>query len=42
MANNLKLISTIHTAKFVETKKKNRKAETVKKPEITGGYNKFM
>jgi hypothetical protein len=27
-----KLISTLHTAKVVETEKKNRKDETMKKP----------
>ena len=37
----LKLISTLHTAEFVETEK-NRKGETVNKPEIIQDYNKFM
>jgi hypothetical protein len=28
--------------KFVQTEKKNRKGETVKKPEMNEDYNKFM
>jgi hypothetical protein len=34
LANHVKLISSRHTAKFVETGKKNWKGKTVKKPEI--------
>jgi hypothetical protein len=41
LANHVKLISTTHTAKFVETKKKSGKGETVKKSEIIEDYNKF-
>jgi hypothetical protein len=32
LANHMKFISRIHTAKFVETKMHNQKGETVKKP----------
>ena len=39
---DVKCISTLHTAKFVETETKNGKGETWKKPEIIQDYNRFM
>jgi hypothetical protein len=39
---DIKLISTLHTAKFVETEKKNGKGSRLKKPEIIQDYSKFM
>jgi hypothetical protein len=39
---DIKLISTLHTAKFVETEKKNGKGGTMKKLEIIQDYNKFV
>jgi hypothetical protein len=42
LVNHVKLISTTHTTQFVDTEKNNQKDETVKTPEITEDYNKFM
>jgi hypothetical protein len=39
---DVKLISTLHTAKFVETEKKTGRVETMKKPETIQDYNKLM
>jgi hypothetical protein len=39
---DVKLISTLHTAKIVESAKTNRKGEKISRPEIIGDYNKHM
>jgi hypothetical protein len=39
---DVKLISTLHTAKFVDTEKKTGMGETMKKPEITQGKGKAI
>ncbi|PNF23441.1 hypothetical protein B7P43_G09117 [Cryptotermes secundus] len=39
---DVKLISTLHTAKIVESAKTNRKGEKICRPEVIGDYNKHM
>jgi hypothetical protein len=38
----LNVISALHTAKLVESEKKNGKGGTANRPEIIPYYNKFM
>jgi hypothetical protein len=39
---DVKLISTLHTAKIVESAKMNQKGEKICRPEVTEDYTKHM